>query len=1258
MTMRPFTDVRGGLNHIVDAQIGRAFPVVHKVYQHLDAIEYIAQVYESGRSRDIVLRTNHTKEWIEWQYKGEDTWTILFKFSDLLGADIADVVAAEQAIAAELVALRVYIDQTRSDTLAASNRAQAAELGAVVAKNAAEAAQASADTSAQEALASAVAASQSAQGIHDVKDATEVIAATVETYRDAAAQSAQQAADSANNADSVKDFVVSTRAEAEGFATTATTAATEAKAAQQAAESSAAAALTSENLASASALASAASATVSSEKLGELVPLHDAAVTASTTATEAAETVTSHLAQVTALHNATESFAQVAQASAEQADTAATAAGVSASDALQLRNETQGFHDAASAMVVDATQVSADRATVQTLAQEVQLAANQAQSNALAAADSADTAVASASAAAISATDAQTNADVVQGQVTAITGRLDEADSIVATVTALRDETLSYKLATQDSTVNAQAVAADRAAVADMMGTIAADAASAADSKDQALAVAATAVQAEAAANTAITVAQSAAQEVANNSAVAQDAAAAALSSQTSASDSATQAAASLTAVVPLHTEVVTKHAEVLVRADQVAEDLLAADAAKSAAETAQADAEAAEALARAWASKMDGPVLNDGDDKFSAQYWATQAEQSAIDAADANTGVLDALANHTAAADPHTQYLTKAESTDAFAAKVDKEVGKGLSTEDFTTAEQAKLASVETGANAYTHPDNHSASIITQDENNRFVSDAEKAAWNAKQDTLISGTNLKTINGESLLGGGDLVVAGGGGGGGGPTLQGDTAPYITQTKTYQITNFNSFSSYTVSASAGTASISGDTITYTAPSTAGNVDLTLMVDGQPTVFVITVQAAGVAKPTSISPTDGATNITDLPTLQSSVFVAYGLPDTHLASRWTLYQGGVEVHSSGWRTDALTSYTVPAGVMAESTAYTWTVEHRGTTLGDSPASTATSFTTAASFNSYIPTPTPTPANFGDPLEGGFYAGMIWNQIAQSSDSKTLATGPTTFTVPDMTVTPIVYEGQQLEVRSRANPANKFVGTVTGAAGTNLTINVTSIGGSGTFSDWSVMARHRVIVAPKASGEHAGIMLKNANSALPTACQTLTEGFAATQAMRDADSSTVYPAAHWARSLNIGGRTDWYIPARDELELCWRNLKPVTDNNYVTANRATAASFNYANNGSYGDTANTHGLNNNSAPTGAAYTAAVPAQTAAAAFRTGGTEAYEFGSVYYWSSSDYNASSAWFHCWDSSYPGYQNFNGKAKSYRVRAVRRSVI
>ena len=91
-------------------------------------------------------------------------------------------------------------------------------------------------------------------------------------------------------------------------------------------------------------------------------------------------------------------------------------------------------------------------------------------------------------------------------------------------------------------------------------------------------------------------------------------------------------------------------------------------------------------------------------------------------------------------------------------------------------------------------------------------------------------------------------------------------------------------------------------------------------------------------------------------------------------------------------------------------------------------------------------------------------MIWNELVQSATSTTIGTGSKSFSVPNMDSAPIVYAGQQLEVRSRANPANKMVGTVTGATGTNLTINVTSVGGSGTFSDWSVMSRYRVIVAP--------------------------------------------------------------------------------------------------------------------------------------------------------------------------------------------------
>lgn len=503
--------------------------------------------------------------------------------------------------------------------------------------------------------------------------------------------------------------------------------------------------------------------------------------------------------------------------------------------------------------------------------------------------------------------------------------------------------------------------------------------------------------------------------------------------------------------------------------------------------------------------------------------------------------------------------------------------------------------------------------------------------------------------------------LSGIGSGASGVTLSGDPAPYVTQTKTYTITNYSSFSEYIVQASAGTVSLSGDTITFTAPATAGAVTLTVTMDGVPQAFVIDVQAATVLAPTITSPANGATGVIEAPTFSTAAFQTVGLADTHLDTDWGLWTGpnrtGTLIWSALASTTNKTDITLPAGVMSVSTTYHLDVLHRGTTLGAS-AWTEHSFTTAATFNSYIATPNPTPANFGDAFEGGFYAGMYWGQIAQSSSSKTLATGEQSFTVPDMTGAPIVYGGQTLEVRSRANPANKFIGTVTGAVGTTLSLNVTSIGGSGTFSDWSVMSRFRSIEAPKSSGEHAGIALKNANTAFPAACQTLTEGWAATLAMVAAGDATTYPAAHWARSLTIGGFDDWHIPARDVRELAWRNLKPVTDNNYVAADRPTAASFDYKNNGSFGDTANTHGTNNNSSPTGAAHTASVPAQTAVTAFKTGGAEAFEFGSVYYWSCSEYGATVAWLQYWNSSNPGYQSSSNKTSTGRLRAVRRSII
>lgn len=83
---------------------------------------------------------------------------------------------------------------------------------------------------------------------------------------------------------------------------------------------------------------------------------------------------------------------------------------------------------------------------------------------------------------------------------------------------------------------------------------------------------------------------------------------------------------------------------------------------------------------------------------------------------------------------------------------KVDKIEGKGLSTNDFSNdlktkldniAEEAtKIESSTTNGNivnngseqqVYTHPENHSASMIIEDTTHRFVTDEEKNSWNEK---------------------------------------------------------------------------------------------------------------------------------------------------------------------------------------------------------------------------------------------------------------------------------------------------------------------------------------------------------------------------------------------------------------------------------------------------------------------------------------------------------------------------------------------
>ena len=91
-------------------------------------------------------------------------------------------------------------------------------------------------------------------------------------------------------------------------------------------------------------------------------------------------------------------------------------------------------------------------------------------------------------------------------------------------------------------------------------------------------------------------------------------------------------------------------------------------------------------------------------------------------------------------------RYFTEAEMNEKLKTKVSVESGKGLSTNDYTTAEKNKLSGIAAGANAYTHPSSHPATMITEDSTHRFVTDVEKSNWNGKAPKDVATTSVNGL--------------------------------------------------------------------------------------------------------------------------------------------------------------------------------------------------------------------------------------------------------------------------------------------------------------------------------------------------------------------------------------------------------------------------------------------------------------------------------------------------------------------------------
>jgi len=174
-----------------------------------------------------------------------------------------------------------------------------------------------------------------------------------------------------------------------------------------------------------------------------------------------------------------------------------------------------------------------------------------------------------------------------------------------------------------------------------------------------------------------------------------------------------------------------------------------------------------------------------------------------------------------------------------------------------------------------------------------------------------------------------------------------------------------------------------------------------------------------------------------------------------------------------------------------------------------------------------------------------------------------------------------------------------------------------------------ATHNLVVGPTASAQNLSIRYRNTGS-----------GVAGTDSDIDGPTNSANlnssgnPAAFFCKGLTIGGFSDWYMPAKNELDVCYFNLKP------DTASNSTAS-----------------GINPNAVPARASnYTAGTPARTSATAFQSPNSEAYVNG--YYWSSTQNTAATgkAWLQNFSNGRQ-YGNYY-KTQYNRVRAIRRVAV
>jgi hypothetical protein len=173
----------------------------------------------------------------------------------------------------------------------------------------------------------------------------------------------------------------------------------------------------------------------------------------------------------------------------------------------------------------------------------------------------------------------------------------------------------------------------------------------------------------------------------------------------------------------------------------------------------------------------------------------------------------------------------------------------------------------------------------------------------------------------------------------------------------------------------------------------------------------------------------------------------------------------------------------------------------------------------------------------------------------------------------------------------------------------------------------IANYNLVIGPKSTAQS---ILQWRTSVGSIASSSVIDGPTNSSQM----NSATYPAGQFCEGLTIGGFSDWYMPAKNEFEVLYYNLKPTTFLNNTSS-----------------------GANTNAVPSrGSNYTTGTPAQTSAVIFQDSGAQAFDVGpGLFYNTSTQVDINSAWA---QRTRDGLQLGIYKLGSYQVRAIRRVAV